>query len=206
MKRWLDAKFLKRLSKNVFQVSVGGRMYSAHRDQLKLKPKAHRTLVCGWQPNRKRRREDDADFDEDSDSSDYYGYLADSFINDPHQHSMVEVGNSLSVPSTSGNSLSKKIPDSSLSTSKMALSGRSVLPSSGDQMPMSASSCHQKSARQDDAFEVLSNDQGLLGAGLSVPSGQDADNQKVADSRNDTLPRRSRRLKRQKIHMHYKYY
>lgn len=208
VKRWLDAKFLKRLSPNVFQVSVGGRIYSAHRDQLKLKPRPPKTLVCGWKPSRKRPREDDEEYSDESDSSDYYGFLADSFINDSQQQQTVEVGNSLSIPSTSGNSLSKHVTGNSLSRDEMASSGSSLLPSSGDQMPMSASSCTPTSSRQDDAFGVSSSDNGPLNHGSSVPFDYQnpVSHQKPSNSRNVVQPRRSRRSKRQKRNSEFYYY
>ncbi|XP_062550143.1 uncharacterized protein K02A2.6-like [Armigeres subalbatus] len=34
--RWLDAKFIKKLSKNLFQISLSGHKLTAHRDQLKM--------------------------------------------------------------------------------------------------------------------------------------------------------------------------
>lgn len=218
VKRWLDAKFLKRLSPNVFQVSVGGRIYSAHRDQLKLKPRPPKTLVCGWKPSRKRQREDDEEYSDDSNSSDFYGFLADSFINEPQQQQTVEVGsslsipstsdNSLSIPSSSSNSLSKHVTGNSLSVDEMASSGSSLLPSSGVQMPMSANSCIPTSSREDGAFEVSSGEYRSSSHGSSVPVDhrKSVDHQKASISRNVVQPRRSRRTKRQKQNSEFYYY
>lgn len=108
IRQWLPAKFLKRTSTNILQVSLGGRIVSAHKRQLKLGPASRRkrskvfafqgeSAVLPYQNplmseesakdfvsipedthTRKRRREDDSD---DSDgSSDFYGFPADSFI------------------------------------------------------------------------------------------------------------------------------
>lgn len=100
IKRWLDATFLKKISPNVFQVSLGGRTYTAHRDQIKLRYRRPSNIVCRWEDDntdgRKRAREksDVSDSDED-----FYGFVSDSCLFDSRY------GNSLSCASTSGNSL-----------------------------------------------------------------------------------------------------
>lgn len=107
IRRWLPAKFLKRISTNILQVSLGGRVISAHKRQLKVVPasrrKASRTFAfqgesaslqagnataeqlstenCVEMPavasTSKRRREED---DDSNSSTDFYGFAADSFI------------------------------------------------------------------------------------------------------------------------------
>ncbi|XP_058817013.1 uncharacterized protein LOC131680310 [Topomyia yanbarensis] len=63
-------------------VSVGGRVYLAHRNQLKLfgTRKKSRALIFASSPTRKRRGEDDQEEDIDDEASDFYGFAADSFI------------------------------------------------------------------------------------------------------------------------------
>lgn len=85
IRRWLEAKFLKRVSLHTYQVSVGGRVYLAHRNQLKQagKDKSRRyvTFSRGKENGhtRKRTREDDVESDSD-DAEDFYGFPADSFV------------------------------------------------------------------------------------------------------------------------------
>ncbi|XP_053686465.1 uncharacterized protein K02A2.6-like [Sabethes cyaneus] len=85
IRRWLEAKFLKRASLNTFQVSVGSRVYLAHRNQLKLfgTRKNRYGLIFardeGISSNRKRARDDD-DEGVDDDADDFLGFAADSFI------------------------------------------------------------------------------------------------------------------------------
>lgn len=209
VKRWLDAKFLKQISQNVFQVSVGGRIYSAHRDQLKLRAKPPRTLVCGWKPGtRKRQREDDDDNGDDSDTGDFYGFLADSFIYDPQQQPAFEVGNSLSNPSTSGNSLSKHASGNSLSAIENASSSNSLLPSSGSSMPMSANNRIQRGSSEDGAFEESSQLQVQPNHGSSVPfdKRKHGHHQESSGHRSETEPKRSHRIKRHKKNKDFYYY
>lgn len=107
IRQWLPAKFLKKLSTNILQVSLDGRLVSAHKRQLKVVPapcrKASRTFAFQDEsvslptmeplehplsikpPTRsryKRNREDDYEaFSDVSDvSSDFHGFAADSLI------------------------------------------------------------------------------------------------------------------------------
>lgn len=97
IRRWLEAKFLKRVSLNTFQVSVGGRVYLAHRNQLKLvgSRKSRYGLIFARgkerSSNRKRAREDDDDESVDDDAGDFLGFAADSFIyrDTPDDHPLV---------------------------------------------------------------------------------------------------------------------
>ena len=77
IRRWLEAIFLRRVSLNTFQVSVGGREYSAHRNQLKVfgNPVRRRGVVyAGGTVNAKRKREDDVDDEDgDDDEAEFYG-------------------------------------------------------------------------------------------------------------------------------------
>ncbi|XP_058464246.1 uncharacterized protein K02A2.6-like isoform X1 [Malaya genurostris] len=94
IKRWIIAKFIKRLSTNVFQISLGGRLVSAHRHQLRLAEGKHRTrasvIFDDFPPVRlsKRRREDDdinqhnAKQRNKQNDEDFYGFVSDSFIFD----------------------------------------------------------------------------------------------------------------------------
>lgn len=106
IRRLLPAKFIKRISTNILQVSLGGRVVSAHKRQLKFVPnsrrKATRTFVFHgenthsseeqidqqahtqppMQHDRKRKREDD---DEElsnlsDSSSDFYRFASEPFI------------------------------------------------------------------------------------------------------------------------------
>ncbi|EAT39158.1 AAEL009015-PA [Aedes aegypti] len=85
IRRWLEAKFQKRVSSHTFQISVGGRVYLAHRNQLKQagndKSRLYVTFSRGkeYGRSRKRTREDDEESDSD-DAEDFYGFPADSFV------------------------------------------------------------------------------------------------------------------------------
>ncbi|EAT47779.1 AAEL001117-PA [Aedes aegypti] len=76
----------KLVSRESDRVSVGGRIYSAHRNQLKLvgTPKRRGLFLGRSERNqrRKRTREDDDDDDRfsDDDEEDFYGFPSDSFI------------------------------------------------------------------------------------------------------------------------------
>ncbi|XP_058445754.1 uncharacterized protein LOC131426939 [Malaya genurostris] len=69
-----------------YRVSVGGRVYLAHRNQLKVfgtnKKRCGLIFARGKEssPARKRSREDDNDESFDDDASDFLGFAADSFI------------------------------------------------------------------------------------------------------------------------------
>ena len=86
IRRWLEAKFLKRVSLTTFQVSVGGRVYLAHRNQLKLvgaRRNRHGLIFAreeGRSVNRKRARDDDDDESVDDDAGGFLGFAADSCI------------------------------------------------------------------------------------------------------------------------------
>lgn len=58
--RWLEAKFIKKLSKNIFQISLSGHQLTAHRHQLKMvhKPRRQLRLIVNknTRPSMKRRR------------------------------------------------------------------------------------------------------------------------------------------------------
>ncbi|XP_062710511.1 uncharacterized protein K02A2.6-like isoform X1 [Aedes albopictus] len=98
IRSWLPVKFIIQVSPNVFQISLGGRIISAHKRQLKIptdsrRQSARRFVFSGESPstavqpcssknassnNNKRKRDDDGE-SEDSDS-DFYGFAADSFL------------------------------------------------------------------------------------------------------------------------------
>ncbi|XP_055604884.1 uncharacterized protein K02A2.6-like [Uranotaenia lowii] len=70
--KWLEAKFIKKMSKNIFQISIRSHVLSAHRDQLKpwhLKKRSSMLLV-GLRNSTKRTRM------ESSDEEDFFGYPA----------------------------------------------------------------------------------------------------------------------------------
>lgn len=90
IRRWLPATYLKRISSNVFQISLGGRMITAHRRQIKISDVPKSTTGSRFvirrenvQSNsRKRRREVDVEDDEriSDQEPDFYGFPAESFI------------------------------------------------------------------------------------------------------------------------------
>lgn len=57
--RWLEATFVKRISINVFQMSVNGHVTSAHRDQLRLAYSKATPRCALLKHNRKRKRSED---------------------------------------------------------------------------------------------------------------------------------------------------
>ncbi|XP_055587555.1 uncharacterized protein K02A2.6-like [Uranotaenia lowii] len=95
--KWIQAKFLKNISKTISQILLGGRIVLAHRRQLKLAPTSRRKpsihLVYhqdyhqlphqnDFYNNSKRKREEDAEDPQtvSDSSSDFYGFPADSYI------------------------------------------------------------------------------------------------------------------------------
>lgn len=82
IRRWLEAKFLRRISSYTFQVSVGGRVYLAHRNQIKVARGGYTRgglLVASRyerMQNRKRSREEE----EDDADDEFYGFVSDSFV------------------------------------------------------------------------------------------------------------------------------
>lgn len=102
IRRWLPAKYLSRISENVFQISLSGRIITAHKQQIKLysvsRRKASRSLVLQGDKqcnHRKRRREDDFEATEETSDteSEFYGFPADSFIfgNHPNERQSEEI-------------------------------------------------------------------------------------------------------------------
>lgn len=85
IRRWLLSSFVRRVSPNTFQVSLAGRTYLAHRNQLKEAPAENRSRRCVFTAQSERRgtkrgREQYGEDDfEDGDDS-FYGFAADSFI------------------------------------------------------------------------------------------------------------------------------
>lgn len=65
--RWLDATFVKRISLNVFQISINGHITSAHRDQLRLNVIKRSTRNSIVKLSNKRFRDDD-------DEPEFYGF------------------------------------------------------------------------------------------------------------------------------------
>lgn len=67
--RWVEATYVKRLSLNVFQISVNGHVMSAHREQIRLRKNTKLTGFTQINNNHKRRREDSSD-----DEPDFLGF------------------------------------------------------------------------------------------------------------------------------------
>lgn len=191
VKRWLDAVFLKRLSPNVFQVSVGGRTYTAHREQLKFKVKRPILSVCDWKQSRKRPREEEADDSDDLDNSDVYGYVVDSFLFDPQ----TQVDSSLPLQSTSGSSLLSNNP---VSTSV----DHHPQPSTSTTRSSKVVNSNSNGTRS--LLSRKSNDQQSSNSEVDQP--QEDIQHEVVDHRKDSRPRRSRRTKRIKKDSQYLYY
>lgn len=88
IRRWLKVKFIKKLSTNVFQVSLGGRLLSAHRQQLRLAEHAHgqRTTKVWFDRDLPNHSPDSANTTNqqptDTDEEDFYGFASDSQIFD----------------------------------------------------------------------------------------------------------------------------
>lgn len=92
IRRWLEAKFIKRLSMNVFQISLGGRIFSAHRQQLRLTERTpDRRATKLWfdrDPKRDQNQEpaypaSQQNFQTvDTDEEDFYGFASESQIFD----------------------------------------------------------------------------------------------------------------------------
>ncbi|XP_052566992.1 uncharacterized protein K02A2.6-like isoform X1 [Culex pipiens pallens] len=85
IRRWLLSSFIRRVSPNTFQVSLGGRTYLAHQNQLKEAPKEdyQRKVVVTARSERRgtkrgRERYGDAAYEDGEDS--FYGFAADSFV------------------------------------------------------------------------------------------------------------------------------
>ncbi|XP_058816952.1 uncharacterized protein LOC131680250 [Topomyia yanbarensis] len=90
IRRWLPATFLKRISTTIFQISLGGRLIAAHRQQLKVSNASGQQTGPSFdfsgqnmQTNSKNRRKD-GDGENSGDVSeqepDFYGFPAESFI------------------------------------------------------------------------------------------------------------------------------
>ncbi|XP_062711786.1 uncharacterized protein K02A2.6-like isoform X1 [Aedes albopictus] len=89
IRRWLPATYLKRISSTVFQISLGGRLITAHKRQIKIsddhsrKTSSHFVIrgESALVNPRKRRREPDVGEEASSDQEpDFYGFPAESFI------------------------------------------------------------------------------------------------------------------------------
>ena len=94
IRKFLPATFLKQISTNVFQISIGGRVVSAHKRQLKVPSNVSRKVNRKWvlqegtstmiphhSTSGKRRRPKEFSGSEASDSDgDFYGFPSDSFI------------------------------------------------------------------------------------------------------------------------------
>lgn len=126
-----------------------------------------------------------------------------------HPDTLVEVGNSLSIASTSGQrqQFVQACNRQQLVQRRDGVEWQQFAISSGGQMPMSESSCISTSSRQDDAFEVSFSDHGLLNHGSSVPFDYQnlVGHQIASNYRNVVQPRRSRRSNRQKRNSEYYY-
>lgn len=89
IRRWLRVKFIKRLSTNIFQVSLGGRLFSAHRQQLRLAEgpldrNATRILIDRTSPERPVNQDFESTSQQQqatqSDDEDFYGFVSDSIL------------------------------------------------------------------------------------------------------------------------------
>lgn len=64
-RRWLDAKFVKRISTNVFQIALGSHVLTAHRNQLKMVAQTYsrvKVMIPGTSKARRQSLEEQEDF------------------------------------------------------------------------------------------------------------------------------------------------